>query len=157
MKKYTLETSVGIFVFVCLLCVGYLTVKLGKLDLLGGQNYTVQARFTSVSGLKAGSSVQMAGVPVGSVGDIHLDPKRLDAVVELQLRKDIRLTDDTIASIKTSGLIGDKYISLSPGGSDIYLEPGDMIIDTESALDIEALISKYAFGDVEDQGFEEIK
>lgn len=158
MKKYTLETSVGIFVFIGLLCVGYLTVKLGKLEVLGGQTYPLYAHFTSVSGLKSGSYVRIAGVTVGKVSGIDLDKKLFEAVVELQIDNGIELEDDTIASIKTSGLIGDKYVSLSPGGSGMVLAPGDRIIDTESALDIESLISKYAFGDVEDtnDGFEEV-
>ena len=152
MKKYTLETTVGIFVLVGLVCVGYLTIKLGKLEVLGGNTYTLYASFTSVAGLKAGNSVDVAGVSVGKVAAITLDPSRYEAKVEMQIRQDYTFDDFTIASIKTSGLIGDKYISLSPGGGENQLKPGDTIVDTESALDIESLISKYAFGGVDEEG-----
>lgn len=154
MKKYTMETSVGIFVLIGLLCVAYLTIKLGKLEILGDDSYRIKARFSSVGGLRPGGSVEMAGVKIGSVSRIYLDPETYMAMVEMQVRKDIELSEDTIASIKTSGLIGDKYVSLSPGGLDELLEEGDMITETESALDIESLISKYAFGDVSGSGKE---
>ena len=146
-----METVVGIFVLVGLLCVGYLTIKLGKLEIFGSDAYTVNAHFTSASGLKSGSSVEIAGVPVGKVNRIVLDHDRFDALVVMQVNNSVRLSEDTIASIKTSGLIGDKYVNLSPGGMDTYLSDGGLITDTESALDIESLISKYAFGDVESE------
>jgi phospholipid/cholesterol/gamma-HCH transport system substrate-binding protein len=118
------------------------------MELLGDDHYFLNARFVSVSGLKAGAQVEIAGVQIGQVDSIQLDPKDHVAMVRLKIQKNIVLTDDVIASVKTSGLIGDKYIKLSPGGSDEILGPGDTITDTEPALDIEELISKYAFGDV---------
>lgn len=148
MKKFTKETSVGIFVLIGLLCVAYLTIKLGRLEIFGEDAYRLTARFSSVGGLRPGGSVELAGVKVGSVARIYLDPETYLAMVEMQIRKDIELSADTIASIKTSGLIGDKYVALSPGGLDEYLKAGDTITETESALDIESLISKYAFGNV---------
>ncbi len=148
MRKDTVEFGVGIFVLIGILCVGYLTVRLGKMQILGDNYYEVSARFRSVTGLKTGAQVEIAGVQVGQVDSISLDPKEQVAIVELKVRKDIELTDDVIASVKTAGLIGDKFIKLSPGGSEEILKPGDMITDTESALDIEELISKYAFGDL---------
>jgi len=90
----------------------------------------------------------MAGVQIGRVGDVSLDAAEQIAVVILKIRKDIKLTDDVIASVKTAGLIGDKYINLSPGGSDTELENGDAITETESSVDMEELISKYVFGKV---------
>jgi phospholipid/cholesterol/gamma-HCH transport system substrate-binding protein len=149
MKKTTLETAVGIFVLIGLVCVGYLTIKLGKMELLGENYYLLNARFYSVAGLKKGSQVELAGVQIGQVKSIELDTKRYVANVKLKIEKDVKLTEDSIASIKTSGLIGDRYIQISPGGSDIYLEPGETIIETESPVDIEELISKYVFGGVE--------
>ena len=110
--------------------------------------YKRQASFTSVSGLRAGAEVEIAGVRVGRVKAIRLDGKTNRAVVELLLNKDVELTDDVIASVKTSGLIGDKYVSLEPGGSGAPLGNGGEITDTESAVDIESLISKYVFGKV---------
>jgi phospholipid/cholesterol/gamma-HCH transport system substrate-binding protein len=151
MKKATLETGVGIFVLIGLICIGYLTIKLGKMELLGDNFHYYNARFFSVSGLRSGAIVEMAGVEIGQVNSISLDTDRFVANVELKVKKDVKLTEDVIASIKTAGLIGDKYIKLSPGGSDIYLNPGDAIIETESAMDIEELISKYVFGSIDDE------
>ncbi len=148
MKRSTIETATGIFVFIGILCIAYLTVKLGKMEIIGGDYYTVYASFQSASGLTKGAKVEMAGVQVGSVDDISLDKKRIVASVKLKIRKDLSLSDDAIASIKTSGLIGDRYIKISQGGSDTILKPGDTITETESAIDIEELISKYVFGKV---------
>lgn len=148
MKKYSRETSVGIFVLIGLLCVGYLTVKLGRMELMSDKGYTVHARFTSITGLRVGAEVEIAGVPVGRVAAISLAPDRPVAMVSLRMREGVRLTDDVIASVKTSGLIGDKYIKLAPGGSPEQLGDGGEITETESAVDIESLISKYVFGGV---------
>jgi phospholipid/cholesterol/gamma-HCH transport system substrate-binding protein len=147
MKKSSIETSVGIFMFIGIICVGYLTVHLGKMDLIGKNHYTVYARFVSVSGLKAGASVEMAGVQIGTIASISLDREKKIAEVALNIQNDVKLEEDVIASIKTSGLIGDKYIMISPGGSYEMLEPGGLITETESAVDLEDLISKYLFGD----------
>jgi phospholipid/cholesterol/gamma-HCH transport system substrate-binding protein len=148
MKKSSVELAVGIFVLIGVICVGYLTIKLGKMELMGDNYYVVNARFQNVSGLKAGSQVEIAGVQVGQVHTIVLDPETQLAMVKLKIQGGIELTDDVIASVRTSGLIGDKFIKLSPGGSDEVLGAGDTIIETESSLDIEELISKYVFGDV---------
>jgi phospholipid/cholesterol/gamma-HCH transport system substrate-binding protein len=148
MGRSSLEMAVGVFVLAGLICVGYLTVRLGKMELFGDDYYSVNARFQSISGLKPDAAVEIAGVQVGQVGSISLDPDEQVAIVKIKIQKDVILTDDVIASVKTSGLIGDKYIKLSPGGSDIILKPGDAIIETESAIDLEELISKYVFGGV---------
>jgi len=147
MKKTSIEIAVGVFVLIGILCVAYLTVRLGKMELLGGNYYTVKARFQSVSGLKSGALVELAGVQVGQVEAINLDPVQQVAIVAMKVNNSVKLTDDVIASVKTSGLIGDKYINLTPGGSEQALKPGDTITDTESAVDLEELISKYVFGD----------
>ena len=149
MKKTSLELGVGIFVLIGILCVGYLTIRLGKMELIGDRHYFLNARFLSVAGLKKGAQVVIAGVKVGQVDAISLDPEEQVAIVRLKILEDVVLTDDVIASVKTSGLIGDKYIKLSPGGSDEILKNGDLITDTESSLDIEEIIGKYAFGDLE--------
>lgn len=148
MKKWSVEVAVGLFVLIGIACIGYLTIRLGKMEIIGDNYYTVSARFQSIAGLKAGSEVELAGVPVGQVEGFSLDQERWMAVVQMKILKSIVLTEDVIASIKTAGLIGDKYIKLSPGVSDVPLKPGGMIIETESALDIEELISKYVFGKV---------
>jgi phospholipid/cholesterol/gamma-HCH transport system substrate-binding protein len=146
MKKTSIEAAVGIFMLIGIICVGYLSIRLGKMEWGGDKYYPVFARFQSVSGLIAGAHVELAGVHVGKVDSIKLDPKRLVAVVELKIRKGLMLSDDVIASVKTSGLIGDKYIDLVPGNSASVLKPGGLITETESAVDLEALISKYVFG-----------
>ena len=145
---FSKEAAVGFFVLVGLVCLAYLTVKLGRMEVFNSEGYSVHASFSSVSGLRTGAEVEIAGVRVGRVKAIRLDDTQQRAVVELQLDKGVHLTDDVIASVKTSGLIGDKYISLAPGGVGDELKNGDEIMDTESAIDIEELISKYVFGKV---------
>lgn len=148
--RYAVETSVGVFVLVTLLCVGYLTIQLGEFDFLGTDSYQIKARFNSVSGLRMGNEVQIAGVSVGRVENIELQKDQYVAIVTMSIDRDVTLSDDTLAAVKTSGLIGDKYISLSPGGSGMPLEEGDMIIDTQSPIDVEELVGKYVFGGAED-------
>jgi phospholipid/cholesterol/gamma-HCH transport system substrate-binding protein len=148
MKRSSVEIAVGVFVVIGLLCIGYLTIKLGEVSWFGDHTYTVFARFESVSGLKSGAQVEIAGIAVGKINAITLDQERQMAVVEMKIDNGVAITDDVIASVKTSGLIGDKFIKLTPGGSEEMLAPGDMIVDTESALDIEELVSKYVFGNV---------
>ncbi len=148
MKKRSIETAVGIFVLIGLLSVAYMTVKLGKLEFLGGKYYELKARFDSVSGLKPGTQIRMLGIQIGRVEGFTLDQKDLLALVDMKIRRNIRIYDDAIASIKTAGLIGDRYISIDPGGSGELLKPGDVITQTEPPVDIEELISKYVFGSV---------
>lgn len=150
MKKYAMETMVGIFVVIGLLCVGYMTVKLGNVGLIGDSSYPLLARFTKVNGLRDGSAVFMLGLEIGRVERLTMDQEDQVAVVEFRIKKGIKIYDDAIASIKTEGLIGDRYVSIDPGGgSDELLEPGGIITETEAPTDIQELISKYAFGDVE--------
>jgi phospholipid/cholesterol/gamma-HCH transport system substrate-binding protein len=149
MTDSKLELLAGLFVFVGLLFVGYLAFRIGDTQLFVSRDYVVYAEFTNVGGLKEGSKVRLAGVTVGNVSAIELDRNAFFAKVELTLEPGLTLDDDTIASIKTNGLIGDKFIDLLPGGSGIPLEKGDTIYDTESALDLEGLVSKMAFGNVE--------
>jgi phospholipid/cholesterol/gamma-HCH transport system substrate-binding protein len=150
MKQSSVELGVGVFVLLGIICVGYLTIRLGEIEVLGDKTYMLNARFKSVTGLKAGAQVEIAGVQVGQVDSIALDPKDQMAMVRLKVKEAIVLGDDVIASVKTAGLLGDKYILLSPGGSDKILKPGDMIIETEPVLDIEGLIGKFAFGKVKE-------
>jgi phospholipid/cholesterol/gamma-HCH transport system substrate-binding protein len=148
MKKYSMETVVGIFVVIGMLCIAYMTVKLGNVGFLGDNSYTLYARFNKVTGLRVGNPVDMLGLEVGKVAAFNLDQKDLVAIVELKINDGIKIYDDAIASIKTEGLIGDKYVSLDPGGGGDLLKPGGTIIDTQSPIDLGDLISKYAFGDV---------
>lgn len=147
MKKFDLELGVGVFVLIGILCLGYLSIKLGRLEVFGERRYTVYAEFEKAGGIKTGSVVEIAGVDVGKVKSIKLK-EDYQALVELTIYKDVRLQEDAIASIKTKGLIGEKYVQITPGGSDKIIPDGGKIRETESALDIEELISKYVFGKV---------
>lgn len=149
MKQSRLELIVGVFVLAGLLAVAYLALRIGAGALVGGDSYTLKARFNNAGGLNPGSNVVIAGVPVGRVESIKLNAKDYSALVELSVRSDVKLPVDSIASIKTSGLIGDKFLALSPGGEDAMLPAGALISDTESTLDLESLISRFAFGNVE--------
>jgi phospholipid/cholesterol/gamma-HCH transport system substrate-binding protein len=146
MEKTKLEFIVGVFVLVGIVCLGYLSIKLGKLELIGGNVYEVVAQFNTASGLKAGSSVEIAGVEVGRVRAITLQDDR--AAVVLAVDNHVKLYTDTIASIKTRGIIGEKFLALSPGGGGDPLKAGDTIRDTESGLDLEELVSQYVHGNV---------
>lgn len=146
MEKTKLEMVVGVFVFIGLVCLGYLSIKLGKLELVGGSVYEVEAQFNSASGLKPGSTVEIAGVEVGRVRGITLIEDR--AKVKMAVNNTVKLYTDTIASIKTRGIIGEKFLALSPGGGGDLLKPGDTIRDTESGLDLEELVSQYVHGKV---------
>jgi phospholipid/cholesterol/gamma-HCH transport system substrate-binding protein len=149
MKNTTLELLVGFFVLIGIAAVAYLTLKLGAGSMVGGDTYVIEARFANAGGLHEGSSVLVAGVTVGRVDEVKMDPADYSAVATLRLQSDLRLPTDSMASIKTSGLIGDKFVSLSPGADETYLEPGTRITMTESAVDLESLIGKMAFGSVE--------
>jgi len=148
MNKYAMETTVGVFLFVGLLLIGIMTVKLGHISLFGEKTYPLSARFTSVTGLRVGSPVYMFGIEVGRVERLTMDQKNQKAAVDLQIKQGIKVYDDAIATIKTEGLIGDKYLRIDPGGAGELLNPGGTITETQPDLDIGDLIGKYAFGDV---------
>ncbi len=135
----------GLMASVSLFALGQVSPNLFDFDMLSG-NYTVSAKFDDVGELKAGDSVTIAGIRVGHVDSVTLDGGT--AVVVLRVKRDIVIEDDSIASIKTKGLMGGKYVQISPGGSEKLLKQGGSIIDTESAMDPERLISKYVFGKV---------
>lgn len=144
MKRIDVETAVGLFVLAGILCMAYLSIKLGKLEIVGGDHVPVTAVFSSAGGLKPGASVEIAGVEVGKVGAITLNDYQ--AHVLLEIRRGVKLQDDSIASIRTRGLIGDKYISISPGASDQIIKPGGKIRQTEAAVDLESLIGEFIHG-----------
>jgi len=150
MNQKRTEFAVGLFILVGILAILYLAVQIGSSRILGSDSMVVEARFSNIGGLNEGSNIMIAGVKVGVVGNIRLDTESLVALVELKLKNDLVIYDDAIASIKTNGLIGDKYVALDPGGGGLELEEGEPIVDTESALDIESLISRFAFGSLEE-------
>ena len=137
------EISVGIFMMAGIACLVYLSVRLGSVDLFGSDAYVVSAKFGSIEGLEVAASVEIAGVPVGKVKKISLEEN--EALVEMEIKKGTRISDDTIASIRTKGIIGDKFIKLSPGGSEDLLGDKGALMDTESAISLEELVSKYIF------------
>jgi phospholipid/cholesterol/gamma-HCH transport system substrate-binding protein len=146
MKKNTVEILVGLFIIAGFLAFVYLALKLGEVSFLSsGSTYTINAEFNNVSGVKKGASVQVAGVIVGDVDRVWLGDKGY-AHLALRVNKDLKVPVDTIASVKSQGIIGDKFIQLNLGGDDKVFANGGVIRDTESALDIESLVSKFAFG-----------
>ena len=148
MKKINVDAIVGLFVLAGFLAFVYMSLQLGEFSVFSMEKtYSVQATFGNVSGLKRGALVEMAGVNVGKVSNISLGENDR-AQVELLINNGVKITDDAIASIKTQGIIGDKYIKISQGGSEELLVDGGAITETESALDLEELVSKYIFGKV---------
>jgi phospholipid/cholesterol/gamma-HCH transport system substrate-binding protein len=123
----------------------WLAVNLGDVNLFGEEAYAVKARFTSASGLKEGATVEIAGVTVGKVTKIDLDREDFEAVVHMSIDRGVDLQEDVIASIRTAGIIGDRYVSLTPGGAEEKIGPGGEIFETESAINLEELVSKYMF------------
>jgi phospholipid/cholesterol/gamma-HCH transport system substrate-binding protein len=115
---------------------------------MGDNTYTLYAPFNTVSGLRVGNAVEMLGMEIGRVSGFRMNQEKQQAVAELRIQKGIEIFDDAIASIKTAGLIGDKYVNIDPGGGGALLAPGETILETESPVDLGDLISKYAFGDV---------
>jgi phospholipid/cholesterol/gamma-HCH transport system substrate-binding protein len=146
MKQSNIELSVGAFVLLGIAAIVWFAIQAGAGMAIGG-SYEVNARFTNVGGLRPGNQVFIAGVPVGRVEKIDLN-SQYAAIVHMNVREDVRLPTDTIASVKTSGLIGDKFIALAPGADSRNLAPGGMITDTESVMDLESLIRRFAFGNV---------
>ena len=149
MKKLKVEFLVGLFVILALAALAWLTLKVGSGSLAGGNTYSIEARFANAGGLHAGSSVLLSGVTVGTVESIRMDTSDYSAIATLRILSELRLPSDTMASIKTSGLIGDKFIALAPGAVEDDLAPGARITMTESAVDLESLIGKMAFGAVD--------
>jgi len=145
MNEYKrIEISVGIFVFIGIVGMFYMALKLGEVGGLGASGYVVTADFDDIGGVRAGADVMIAGVVVGRVDDVRLN-KDDQAELTLRIHDGIKLTSDVIASIRTKGIIGDRFIRLSQGGDDTYLKGGDAIEETESAISLEGLVSKYIF------------
>lgn len=146
MDRTKLHLGVGVFMLLGLLALGYLSVKLGRVSFLGGGGYMVTVDFPSVGGLKEGSTVEIAGVEIGRVESIGLADYQ--ARVHLRVQTGVDLQEDSIASIKTKGLIGEKYVRISPGGSEKKIGPNGKIREVEAPVDFEELLSKYIFGKV---------
>jgi phospholipid/cholesterol/gamma-HCH transport system substrate-binding protein len=144
------EMVVGVFVLLGIACLGYLAVKLGKLEILGNSGYSVYADFPSVAGLKVGDPVEIAGVRIGRVEALRLADDR--ARLQLRIQEDVKLQDDVIASVRARGLIGDKFVLIAPGASEKIIPPGGRIRETESPPDIPDLIGRIVGGDLTSKG-----
>lgn len=138
------EVMVGAFVMLGIVAIGYLSISIGGLEILPQDRYVVRARFSSVGGLKQGAPVRIAGVKVGTVTALGLEDYQ--ATADLSIRRWVELPKDTIASIRTEGLLGNAFVSLSPGGSLQSLRPGELVAQTEPAIDLADLLARYAFG-----------
>jgi len=150
MKKNVYESIAGMFVFVGLIVLVYMTVTLGNISLFDDNFMVLKARFNTVTGLRVGNPIEMYGIEIGHVGELAIDDEVQMALASLNIQKSAQIYSDAIASIKTAGLIGDKFISIDPGGSGKMLDHNDIIINTESPVDINDLIGKYAFGSVDE-------
>ena len=147
MQYRAIEISVGLFVSVAIAALFFLALQVSNYsDLQDNGSYTVIAHFENAGGLKNKALVSMAGVPIGRVSSISFDTENYDALVKIRIDARYKnLPTDTSASILTAGLLGDKYIGLTPGGLDEYLLEGDTIELTQSALVLERLISQFLF------------
>jgi phospholipid/cholesterol/gamma-HCH transport system substrate-binding protein len=145
MKNFNTELIIGLFMIAGFLAFGYLSLQMGEFSILNVEkNYMLEAEFDNVSGLKVGAGIEIAGVNIGKVSGISLGEDGL-ARVTMLINQKIRITQDAIASIRTQGLIGDKYIKIIQGADEEFLAGGGTIFDTESSIDFEELVSKYIF------------
>ena len=139
-KSFTVEFWVGVFALCGVGCFAYLALNIANIRLSNTGYYDITAEFDSVSGLKVGAPVEIAGVEIGEVSNISLDST--SALITLQIEDGVKLRDDDIAAIRTKGIIGDRYIKIVPGGSQIILGQGKKLADTESAVEFEEIIGK---------------
>jgi phospholipid/cholesterol/gamma-HCH transport system substrate-binding protein len=144
-KRTRIEIGVGIFMIIGLIAISFVAIKLGDLGMIGKDHYQLVARFTSASGLRTGAYVEAAGVRVGDIDSIEFDTEEYHAVVTLNINKGVTISDDAVASVRTAGIIGDKFIKITAGGSPDFLEDGMEIVETEPSINLEELISKYIF------------
>ena len=149
MGNSRMEITVGVFLVMGFLALGWLAMQLGEVFwLTGAKSYTLNAEFNNISGVKLGADIQISGVTVGKVRQLRLNEDNL-AMVAMQIDKGVKVPVDSIASVKSQGIIGDKFIQITLGGDETAYQPGETIVDTESAVDLESLISKFAFGQID--------
>lgn len=146
MKKFDIEFIVGLFFIIGIACLAYLSISLGSLEFMGPKGYELNAVFSNSGGLKPGSSVMIAGVDVGTVRFVGLENYK--AKVVMYINENTKIQEDAIAAVKTKGIIGEKFIEISPGGSDKIIEAGGILRETQPAIDVEELISNYVFGEL---------
>ena len=151
MQKYAKESTVGAFMLVGLIAVIYMALNLGEIAIFKDDTVLINARFNKVTGLRTGNPVNMLGFKVGRVSGLILDQDKQQVVGQMRIQKEMKIYEDAIASIKTEGLIGDKYVEIDAGGGADLLKPGGTIIETTSPVDISELIGTYAFGSVDEK------
>lgn len=139
-KSFTIEFWVGVFALLGVACFGFLAINIASIRLSNTGYYFITAIFDSVSGLKAGAPLEIAGVEVGQVNKIELN--ETSALVTFEVKEGVSLRDDDKAAIRTKGIIGDRYVKILPGASTRFLKPGEKLEDTDSAVEIEELIGK---------------
>lgn len=153
MNRTTLDLWVGIFVAMGLGAIVFLSLKVGNLATFKSEaGYHLEARFDNIGGLKVRAPVKSAGVVVGRVEQIRLDPKTYEAIATLRIEPTFQFTKDTIASILTSGLLGEQYVGLEVGGDTVMLKDGDRVAKTQSAVVLEKLVSQFMFGKAAEGG-----
>lgn len=145
MSKLNLQLLTGIFVVIGIACFTYAAVTIGGASFTPAPGYTLHARFTSISGLRVGGIVEAAGVRIGTVSAIEFDPEAYEAIVSLRINADVPIQEDAIAAIRTQGIIGEKFVKITPGGFEELLVDGSEIYETESAISLEDLVSRYIF------------
>ncbi|MDA9909026.1 outer membrane lipid asymmetry maintenance protein MlaD [Gammaproteobacteria bacterium] len=145
MNKISIELITGIFVIIGIACFTWLAVSVAGATFTEQPGYSLSARFTSISGLRDGAIVEGAGVRIGTVTAIDFDPDAFEAIVHLRINEGVPIQEDAIASIRTQGIIGEKYINIVPGGFDELLTEGMEIYETESSISLEELVSRYIF------------
>lgn len=146
MKRIDTELLVGLFMIIGITCLTYLSIKLGRMEIIGDKGYKLYAEFSEIGGLKNGASVEIAGVEVGRVKNISLSDYQ--AKIELQINSGVKIQEDSIAAVKTKGLLGEKFIQISPGGDEKVIPPGGKIRETQPPLDLEKAIGNFIFGKV---------
>jgi len=146
MKRIDTELLVGLFMIIGIACLAYLSIKLGRMEIIGDKGYKLYAEFSEIGGLKNGASVEIAGVEIGRVKNISLSDYQ--AKIELQINSAVKIQEDSIAAVKTKGLLGEKYIQVSPGGDEKIIPPGGKIRETQPPLDIEKAIGNFIFGKI---------
>jgi phospholipid/cholesterol/gamma-HCH transport system substrate-binding protein len=146
LKRFDVEVMVGVFVLIGLLSLTFLSVRLGRKEIITPGGYELYAKLSNTGGLEKGSVVEIAGVEVGRVRQITLD--NYQAKLVLRMQRGIKIQEDAILTVKTKGLMGEKFVSVSPGGSDKMLAPGEWIRETETPIDLEELLAKYIYGKV---------
>ena len=146
MRRFDLELMVGLFLIAGIVCLGYLSIRLGRMEILGSQGYEIYGIFSNTGGLKSGSTVAIAGVQVGRVKEISLQDYQARVVMSLPFK--VKVQEDSIASIKTRGLIGEKYVEITPGASEEILDAGNRIRETQPPVDFEQVISNFVFGKI---------